>query len=77
MALYYHVRYGADKGTRLFPHRYRDGKFRVRSKPGDRWIGAEEHELEAYLAGGYILRMSAKGHAPSGIAPHSIEGWQK
>ena len=72
--LYYEVRRGSDKGTRLTPHRYRDKRFRVRKRAGDPWTAVEETEIESYLSQGYILRMSAKGHSPSGISPDSIKG---
>jgi hypothetical protein len=75
--LYYEVRYGSDKGARLTPHRYRDKRFRVRKRAGDPWIAVEETEIESYLSQGYILRMSAKGHSPSGISPDSIKGRKK
>jgi len=74
MALYYEVRYGVDKGLRLTPHKYRDKRFRVREKPGDPWVAIEERDIESYLDRGYILRMSTKGHSPSGIRPESIRG---
>jgi hypothetical protein len=74
MTLYYEVRYGEDKGLRLTPHRYRDKRFRVRRKPGDPWIPVEERDIESYLEKGFILRMSTKGHSPSGIRPESIKG---
>lgn len=74
MGLYYIVRRGNDERMRLTPHRYRDKRFRVRKKPGDPWIAIEEREIESYLEKGYILRMSAKGHSPSGIRPESIKG---
>jgi hypothetical protein len=77
MALYYEVRHGNDKGVKLTPHRYRDNRFRMRKKPGQPWIAVEEHEIESYLKKGYILRMSAKGHSLSGIAPDSIYGWKR
>jgi hypothetical protein len=76
MALYYEVRYGNDRGLKLMPHRYRDNRFRMRKKPGDPWIVVEERQIESYLEQGYILRMSAKGHSPSGIHPKSIKGWK-
>jgi hypothetical protein len=74
MTLYYEVRYGKDKGMKLKPHRYPDGRFRMRRKAGDPWISVEEGQIESYLEKGYILRMSAKGHSASGICPESIEG---
>ena len=77
MTLYYEVRYGNDKGIRLAPHRYRDMRFRMRRKAGDPWIVVEEHQIESYLARGYALRMSAKGHPPSGINPNSIKGQKR
>jgi hypothetical protein len=49
----------------------------MRKTAGDPWIAVEEHQVESYLRKGYILRMSAKGHAPSGINPGSIRGWKK
>lgn len=75
MSLHYTVRYGNDEHMRLTPHRYRDGKFRMR-KGGGNWILVEEREIESYLRRGYILRMSARGHSASGICPKSIEGWK-
>ena len=75
MSLYYDVRYGNDRGIRLTPHRYRDHRFRMRKKAGDPWVAVEEHQIESYLARGYILRMSAQGHSASGIKPDSIKGW--
>jgi|HubBroStandDraft_4_1064222.scaffolds.fasta_scaffold257753_1 hypothetical protein len=74
MTLYYEVRYGKDKGMKLKPHRYPDGRFRVRRKAGDPWIPVEEGQIESYLEKGCILRMSAKGHSMSGICPGSIRG---
>jgi hypothetical protein len=76
-ALYYEVRYGSHKGIRLMPHRYRDQRFRMRKRAGDAWIAVEEHQIESFLVKGYILRMSAKGHSPSGISPDSIKGWKR
>jgi hypothetical protein len=77
MVLSYTVRYGSDLGLQLAPHRYRDKKFRMRKKAGDAWIAVEESQIESYLSKGYILRMSARGHSPSGISPNSIEGWKQ
>jgi hypothetical protein len=77
MALYCQVRYGDDKGIRLTPHRYRDKRFRIRKRAGDPWIAVEEHQIESFLGQAYILRMSAKGHSPSGIRPDSIKGWKR
>jgi hypothetical protein len=74
MTLYYEVRYGKNKGLKLKPHRYPDGRFRMRRKAGDPWIAVEESEIESRLEKGYILRMSAKGHSMSGICPESIKG---
>jgi len=77
MALYYEVRYGTDKGVGLMPHRYQDKRFRMRKSAGDPWIAVEEHQIESFLDQGYILRMSAKGHSPSGMSPDSIKGRKK
>lgn len=77
MSFYYDVRRGDDVGVRLTPHRYRDDRYRVRKNASAQWIPIEENQIEAYLAKGYMLRMSAKGHSPSGISAHSIRGWQK
>jgi hypothetical protein len=74
MTLYYIVRDGRDRGTKLKPHRYPDGKFRMRRKAGEPWIPVEEGQIESYLEKGYILRMSAKGHSASGICGKSIQG---
>jgi hypothetical protein len=49
----------------------------MRKRAGDPWTPVEEQQIESYLARGYILRMSAKGHSPSGISPDSIKGWKK
>jgi hypothetical protein len=73
MTLYYIVRDGRNRGTRLKPHRYRDGKFRMRREPGEPWIRVEEEQIESYLDKGYILRMGANGHL-SGICADSIQG---
>jgi hypothetical protein len=75
MALDYEVRSGNDKGMRLGPHRYRDKKFRMRKTAGSPWVAVEERQIEFFLAHGYILRMSAMGHSPSGISPESILTW--
>ncbi len=77
MTLYYEVSRGNDKGLRLTPHRYRDKRFRMRKRAGDPWIAVEEHQIQSYLARGYILRMGTKSHSPSGISPDSIKGWKK
>jgi len=74
MTLYYEVRYGKDKGMKLKPHRYPDGRFRMRRKAGDPWVPVEESKIESYLEKGYVLRMSGKGHSMSGICPDSIRG---
>jgi hypothetical protein len=71
MKFYYEVRNGNDKGLRLTPHRYRDKRFPMRRKAGDPWIAVTDQQIESYLDRGYILRMSAKGHPPSGIRPDS------
>jgi hypothetical protein len=43
-------------------------------QPDEPWVAIEERDIESYLDRGYILRMSAKGHSPSGIRPESIIG---
>lgn len=77
MVLYYEVSRGNDRGLRLTPHRYRDKRFRMRKTPGDPWIPVDERLIDSYLNKGYILRMSARGHSPSGISPESIKGWKR
>jgi hypothetical protein len=77
--LYTEVRRGADKGIRLFPHRFRDGRFGVTKKKGEEYKFLDtEEQVASHLAAGYLLRMSNKKerHSPSLIAPKSIHGWK-
>jgi hypothetical protein len=76
--LYTEVKRGADKGIRLTPHRFKDGRFAVTKKKGDAYIFLDsEEQVIHHLTSGYLLRMSNKKerHAPSLIAPSSIQGW--
>jgi hypothetical protein len=77
MALTYTVRWGGDKGTVLKPHLYRNKGFRAfESKFGPQVHVRTEAELIPFLRKGWLIRMSANGHPPSGIKPESVNGWR-
>ncbi|PYU28090.1 MAG: hypothetical protein DMG32_03760 [Acidobacteria bacterium] len=80
-SLYYEVRFGNDKGSRLTPHLFRDKTFRAsRGKFGPHAVVYSEGELIPYLRQGWSVRMSMsntkEGHRPSLITPDSIQGWK-
>jgi len=64
---------GKNSGVRLFPHRYKDNRYRVSLGDEGPYI-----PIPSYLANGYSLRMSngAEIHNPSLISPESIRGWK-
>lgn len=75
--LTYRVRWGSDRGLVLRPHYFKKRGFRAfESKSGPQVHVKTEQELIPYIRKGWLVRMSAPGHAPSGISPDSIEGWR-
>jgi hypothetical protein len=74
--MYFDVWRGNDIGFRLTPHKYRDGRYRVRKSQFEPWLAVEANAIQDFLAKGYILRMSCKGHPPSGIHPKHICDWR-
>jgi hypothetical protein len=71
---------GRKRGTRLLPHRFRDGRYHVRlGKQGPYIPVSDSRDIPSYLANGYSLHMSDKDETltPSLIRPESIQGWSK
>ena len=69
---------GKNIGTRLLPHRFEDDRYHVSlGKNGPYIPVSDSRDLPSYLANGYSLHMSAKGHKPTPIRPESIRGWEK
>jgi hypothetical protein len=78
--MYFTVRRGENKGTRLRPHLFRDRTYHVLRKKGDVPTPVKnESDLESWVERGYCVRMSNKEekHSPNLIAPGSIEGRKK
>lgn len=77
MPLTYTVRFWQDAGLTLRPHRHRNGKYKaLKDKFGPSRLVDSEGELIPYLKLGWMIRMSAPGHPPSGICPESVQGWK-
>lgn len=77
MPLTYTVRWGHDKGLVLKPHYFRKRGYRaLKSKFGQQVDVPTQEQLVPYIRKGWLVRMSAPRHAPSGISPDSIEGWR-
>jgi hypothetical protein len=72
------VQRGQNRGIRVTPHKYTDGKYRVAKKKEDRPIKVDFDEIESYIRRGYGLRMSnrLKRHPPGLFMPKSIDGWR-
>lgn len=73
------VRRGKNAGTRLFPHRFEDDRYRVSlTREGPDIPLANPQDIPDYLANGYSLRMSREGQEskPTLISPKSIQGWR-
>jgi hypothetical protein len=76
--LYAIVDRGQNKGTRVEPHKYRNGKYKVARRKEDRPIQVEFVEIESYIKRGYGVRMGnkLKRHPPGLFMPKSIQGWR-
>ncbi len=75
--LTYTVKRGSDGGLTLKPHFYKKRGYKaLESKFGHYEYVKTEQELIPYLRNGWMIRMSAPGHPPSGIRPESIAGWR-
>jgi hypothetical protein len=74
--LHYVVTRGTNAGTVLRPHIHTDGHLVVSPTRFEKdYVRLpSDTDVEPYLSGGYSLRMSAPGCAPSLIAPASIRG---
>ena len=79
--LYATVTRGRNKGSKLFPHRHKDGSFVVSPTrfEKDYVRVTEEADLPGWLGRGFSLRMSNPSEgvfASSLISPQSIHGWR-
>jgi hypothetical protein len=71
---------GKNRGTRLFPHRFKDDRYHVQlGKEGPYIPVADHRDIPSYLANGYFLQMSdrAESLTPSLMRPESIHGWSR
>jgi restriction system protein len=78
--LYAVVQRGRNKGIRVFPWPYDDGRFAVTKKKGEPYTFVDtERQIARYLALGYLLRMGNKRehHPPGLFSPESIHGWRE
>jgi hypothetical protein len=78
LQLYAIVDRGQNKGIRVEPHKYRNGKYKVARRKDDRPIQVELVEIESYIKRGYGVRMGnkLKRHPPGLFMPKSIHGWR-
>ena len=72
------VQRGQNRGIRVTPHKYSNGKYHVARKKEDLPIEVDYDEIESYLKRGYGVRMSnkLKQHRPGLFIPASIDGWR-
>lgn len=71
---------GKNRGSRLFPHRFKDDRYHVQLGKGGPYIPVtDSRDIPSYLANGYSLHMSDKAVSitPSLIRPESIHGWSR
>ena len=72
------VQRGQNRGIRVTPHKYANGKYHVAKKKEDLPIEVDYGEIKSYLAKGYGVRMSnkLKKHPPGLFMSASIDGWR-
>lgn len=79
MRLYAVVKRGRNAGIQIEPHKYSNGKYKVRK--GGRtnpYRDVDFDDLASLIRSGYGVRMSSKPHRhpPGLIQPESICGWK-
>jgi hypothetical protein len=72
------VERGENKGIRVTPHKYKDGRYQIAKHRDGPYLRVSYDEIVSRIRQGYGVRMSNKQeqHRPGLFKPQSIQGWR-